>query len=161
MDIEKVVRDNLDKTIHMSLGTSRDNMPWVCEVHFAYDDRLNIYYRSLRALRHSEDIAQNPHVAGNIVKQHLLDEYPLGIYFEGTAELLEPGEDQTKAFELLRERVHASDNAIEDAAKEDGHKFYKITVENWYVFGKLDEQRGRKYTLEWNGGRGPEQLSAI
>lgn len=152
MDIEEVVRQNIDKTIHMSLGTSRDNQPWVCEVHFAYDDKLNIYWRSLKSRRHSEDIALNPKVAGNIIKQHALDEYPLGVYFEGTAELLEAGEAQNKAFELLRERVHASDAAIEDAAKDDGHKFYKITVKNWYVFGKLDGNGGQKHLLEWNGG---------
>lgn len=153
MNIEDVVRQNLDNTIHMSLGTSRDSMPWVCEVHFAYDDSLNIYWCSLKSRRHSEDIAINPNVAGNIVKQHALDEYPLGVYFEGTAELLEAGEEQNKAFGLLRDRVHASDTAIEDAAKDDGHKFYKITVKNWYVFGKLDDNGGQKHRLEWNGGR--------
>lgn len=152
MDLEKVVRDNIDNIIHMSLGTSRDNQPWVCEVHFAYDENLNLYYRSLKSRRHSEDIARNPNVAGNIVKQHALDEYPLGLYFEGTAELLEAGDEQTKAFELLRTRVLAADNALEEAATEDGHKFYKITAKNWYVFGKLDDQGGRKHKLTWNGG---------
>jgi uncharacterized protein YhbP (UPF0306 family) len=152
MDIEKAVRENLDNTIHMSLATTRDNHPWVCEVHFAYDDNLSLYYRSLTSRRHSEEIALNPNVAGNIVKQHALDEYPLGVYFEGAAELLEPGDEQNKAFELLRERVHASGTAIEDAAKDDGHKFYRIIVKNWYVFGKLDDQGGRKHLLEWNGG---------
>ena len=152
MNIEKIVRENLDSTLHMSLGTSRDNLPWVSEVHFAYDDSLNIYYRSLLSRRHSEDIALNPNVAGNIVKQHTLDEYPLGLYFEGTAELLEVGEEQDKAFELLRDRVNASETAIEDAANDEGHKFYKITVNNWYIFGKFDETGGQKHLLKWNGG---------
>jgi uncharacterized protein YhbP (UPF0306 family) len=157
MNIEQVVRDNIDNTIHMSLATTRDNHPWVCEVHFAYDDYLNLYYRSLSSRRHSEEIALNPNVAGNIVKQHALDEYPLGVYFEGTAELLQPGAEQNKAFELLRERVHAADTALEDASKDDGHKFYKITVKNWYVFGKLDDNGGRKHLLEWNGASGHVQ----
>ena len=79
MDIEKVIRENIDKTVHMSLATVHDNRPWVCEVHFAYDDDLNIYYRSLNTRRHSKEIALNPNVAGNIVRQHTLGEYPLGI----------------------------------------------------------------------------------
>ena len=150
MDIEKVVRENIDKTVHMSLATTRDNHPWVCEVHFAYDDDLNIYYRSLSTRRHSEEIALNSNIAGNIVRQHALGEYPLGIYFEGTAELLEAGDEQNHAYETLHNRLDTSESAIEEAARDDGHKFYKITVKNWYVFGKLDDQGGRKYQLEWN-----------
>ncbi len=152
MNLESTIRQNLDNTLHMSLATSRDNMPWICEVHFSYDDQLNLYYRSRSSRRHSEDIALNPNVAGNIVKQHAIDEYPLGLYFEGSAEILEAGTEQDKAFVLLRDRGNAGEDAIEDAAKDDGHKFYKITVKNWYVFGKLDDTGGHKYKLEWNGG---------
>jgi len=153
IDIEQIIRENISKTIHMSLATSRDNRPWVSEVHFTYDSNLNIYYRSLTSRRHSQEIELNPNVAGNIVKQHTLDEYPIGVYFEGSAKLLEASEEQNYAFELLKERVNAADDAIEDAAREDGHKFYKITVEDWYVFGKFDDNGGRKYHLKWNGGR--------
>jgi uncharacterized protein YhbP (UPF0306 family) len=149
MDIEKVIRTNIDKTVHMSLATVHNNQPWVCEVHFAYDDELNIYYRSLSTRRHSEEITLNPNVAGNIVKQHALGEYPLGIYFEGIATLLETGDEQNHAFQTLRDRLGTPESALEEAARDDGHKFYKITVKNWYVFGKLDGQSGRKYQLEW------------
>lgn len=151
INIEKAVRDNLDKILHMSLATTRDNRPWVCEVHFAYDEDLTLYYRSLRSRRHSEEILLNPYVAGTIVRQHELNEYPFGIYFEGKAELLEAGAEQNKAFGLLKKRVNAADDALEEASREDGHQFYKITVENWYVFGKLDGQNGKKHKLEWSG----------
>src|SRR5260370_2292460 len=87
-NIEQVIRDYLPQIIHMSLGTSQNDKPWVCEVHFVYDDNLNLYFRSLISRRHSQDIAANPHVAGNIVKQHAVGEYPLGLYFEGTAAIV-------------------------------------------------------------------------
>src|SRR6478672_10503126 len=96
-DIERLVRENIDKSIHMSLATVRDNIPWVCEVHFAYDDDLNLYWRSLKDRRHSLEIADNPNVAGNIVDKFAVGEPPVGVYFEGAAELLEPGDDQQKA----------------------------------------------------------------
>ena len=150
IDIEKVVRENIDKTVHMSLGTAKDNKPWVCEVHFAYDDDLNVYWRSLTSRRHSQDIAANPNVAGNIVKQHELGEYPCGIYFEGTAELLGAGPDQQKAFECLRDRLGLDETHMEQAKDPDGHQFYKVTVKNWYAFGKFDGQPGQKYKLEWS-----------
>ncbi|HLZ15367.1 MAG TPA: hypothetical protein VKQ34_05305 [Candidatus Saccharimonadales bacterium] len=38
LDIEQIIRDYLPDVVHMSLATCKDNKPWVCEVHFAYDD---------------------------------------------------------------------------------------------------------------------------
>src|SRR6266702_3545808 len=149
INIEQTIRNYLPQIIHMSLGTSKDNKPWVCEVHFAYDDDLNLYFRSLSTRQHSQEIAENPHVAGNIVKQHQLGEYPLGVYFEGTARRLGPGGEQQKAFECINERLHAGDGILEEANDPNGHQFYKIAVEKWYVFGKLGGKSGQKYKLEW------------
>lgn len=154
MDVEKVIRDYLPQIIHLSLGTSRDNKPWVCEVHFAYDEDLNLYYRSLTSRRHSIEIADNPNVAGTIVKQHDLNTPGVGVYFEGTAKLLELGDEQNKAFECIKERLKASDEILEEAKRPDGHQFYKITVDTYYVFGKFNETDGaKKYELKWNGGK--------
>ncbi len=128
LDIEQIVREYIDNTIHMSMGTVSDNKPWVCEVHFSYDDDLNLYFHSLENTRHTREIAVNPNVAGNIVVQHGPDDSPCGIYYEGTAEKLdeETGTPKTK---------------------------YKITVENWYAFGKFgDSDVNQKYKLVWNGG---------
>lgn len=149
MDVEQLVRENIDRSVHMSLATVRDNKPWVSEVHFAYDEDLNLYWRSLADRRHSLEIADNPNVAGNIVDKFAVGEPPVGIYFEGTAELLEPGYEQHNAFELLKARVDAADHAVEEAAREDGHKFYKISVKNWYVFGQFGQPKGHKYKLKW------------
>jgi uncharacterized protein YhbP (UPF0306 family) len=150
MDVEPIIREYIVKTVHMSLATASEGKPWVCEVHFAYDDDLNLYWRSLKSRRHSQEIAENPHVAGNIVDKHEVGQPVVGIYFEGIAELLEPGEAQNTAFEVMYNRGVAPDNAIEDAAQADGHKFYKVTVKNWYTFGRFGQPNGEKYKLEWN-----------
>lgn len=149
VDVEKVVREYLPDVIHMSLATCQDNKPWVCEVHFAYDEDLNLYFRSLTSRRHSQEIAQNPNVAGNIVRQHRMGEYPLGVYFEGKAELIPASNEQAIAFQCLKARIGIGDETIEEAQRDDGHKFYKITVENWYVFGKLEGDKALKYQLTW------------
>ena len=58
-------------------------------MHFAYDNDLNVYFRSLTSRRHSQEIALNPHVAGTIVRQHALEEGCDGaLYFEGTADIM-------------------------------------------------------------------------
>lgn len=149
---EQVIREYLPQVIHMSLGTSRDNKPWVCEVHFVYDDDLNLYFRSLTSRRHSQDIAANPQVAGNIVRQHAVGEYPLGLYFEGAATLLIDEAERRKVEPLFKDRLGVTANIVAEATNPEGHQFYKITVKNWYAFGKFDGDKGQKLQLTWNGG---------
>ncbi len=149
LNIEQAIRDYLPKIVHMSLATSKDNKPWVCEVHFAYDDDLNLYFRSLTSRRHSQEIAENPHVAGNIVVQHQLGVMPMGAYFEGTARLLPSGPEQDTAFECIKQRLGAGDEIMEEARREDGHQFYKIDVQTWYMFGKLTD-KVQKHELAWH-----------
>src|SRR5580700_8645470 len=105
MDIENAIRDYLPQIVHMSLATSSDNKPWACEVHFAFDDNLNLYFRSLLSRRHSKDIMANPRVAGNIVTQHQVGDKVRGVYFEGTCKLLESKEDIELAYRVLSERL--------------------------------------------------------
>jgi uncharacterized protein YhbP (UPF0306 family) len=153
IDIEKVVREYIDKSLHMSIATTVDNRPWVSEVHFAYDDDLNLYWRSLTNRRHSQEIAKNPSVAGDIVKQHALNESPHAIYFEGTAKVLTAGKEQDQAFNALKNRKIADDDAFDEAKDPGGHQFYKATVDKWYAFGKFDGGEVQKYELAWNGGK--------
>lgn len=150
MDLETIVREYIDKSIHLSLGTCAGNKPWVCEVHFAYDPELNLYYRSLKSRRHSQDIAQNPNVAGNIVKQHVPGEVPHGIYFEGTAALVTDDAERQKVYPYFAQRLGTKDTVLEEARRDDGHQFYKITVSKWYTFGKFDTDTVEKRELDWH-----------
>ena len=149
MNVEKIVREYIDKTVHMSLATVKDNRPWVCEVHFVYDDELNVYFRSLASRRHSQEIALNPSVAGNIVKQHAVGEYPHGIYFEGKAEMLTDEAEIRAVFPLFQARLGADESIINDAMLPEGHKFYRITVTDWHAFGKFGQSSGQKYSMKW------------
>lgn len=150
VDIEQVIRDYLPRIIHLSLATSDNNKPYVCEVHFAYDDQLNLYYRSLASRRHSIEIAKNPNVAGDIIVQHTLEQQLLGVYFEGQAKVLGPGDELNTAFECLNKRLKVSQADLEEAKDPNGHQFYKITISKWYVFGKFDGKPSQKYELSPN-----------
>jgi uncharacterized protein YhbP (UPF0306 family) len=153
LDIEKIIREYMGKTIHMSLGTCRDGKPWVCEVHFAYDDELNLYFRSEPTRRHCQEIAQNPQVAGNIVKQHLPAEAPHGIYFEGTAKWLADEAQRQAAFPYFQKCQQSTTEILDKAKDPAGTQFYKITVQNWYAFGDFGDGKTQKYELAWNGGK--------
>lgn len=154
MDVEKIIREYINKTVHMSLATVKDNKPWVCEVHFAYDDELNLYWRSNPNRRHSKELEQNPNVAGNIVATFDLETGCGGaIYFEGAAECLKTEEDIRKAFPAFKKCLGKKEDIIDDALSGEGNSFYKITVKNWAAFGDFDGSGLKKYELKWGTGK--------
>lgn len=144
-DVEKAIREYLPEVVHMSLATSHENKPWVCEVHFVYDNDLNLYFISKPHRRHSQEIETNPNVAGNIVKQHGVGEKPRGVYFEGTAELLDNVDENHRAFKLYCQRFGTNNSIL-----ADGHKFYKITVQKYYMFDSKESSPSQKYELDWH-----------
>ncbi|MBP7700574.1 pyridoxamine 5'-phosphate oxidase family protein [Candidatus Woesebacteria bacterium] len=149
IDIEKTIREYLPNVMHLSLATVRDNKPWVCEVHYVFDNELNLYFRSKTARRHSQEIADNHFVAGNIVKQHILPEKPRGVYFEGVVQLLENVTKLDDAYKLYCDRFGTGPDILEEAKLDDGHKFYKITVNNYCLFDSLESSPSQKYELIW------------
>jgi len=146
VDVEKVIREYLSGVIHMSLGTSVDGKPWVCEVHFSFDDELNIYFRSTKLRRHSIEIAKNPNVAGNIVEQHGMTDKPRGVYFEGRAEILEPITETDLAYMTVSKRYDLGPDIL---LSESAPSFYKITVSDFYLFDARDSSPSKKYHLQW------------
>ncbi len=148
MDVEKTIREYLPGVVHLSLATTSNNKPWVCEVHFVYDDDLNLYFRSKKIRRHSQEIAANPNVAGNIVEQHPIEQKPRGVYFEGTAKALENVDENHIAYQRFCELMGVGPEILEDAKEADGHRFYKISATDFYLF---DSRSGpsQKYHLTW------------
>jgi uncharacterized protein YhbP (UPF0306 family) len=149
IDVESVIREYIDKSLHMSIATVRDDSPWVCEVHFVYDDALNLYWRSLPSRRHSQELGDNPNISGNIVCQHGLNEIPHGIYFEGKARILDSDEEINQLLPLFRERLGVPEEKLAEVRQPDGHKIYKVSVRKWYAFGKFSGEKVAKYELEW------------
>ncbi len=148
-DVEKTIREYLPEVIHLSLATVRDGKPWVCEVHYVFDQDLNLYFRSKLSRRHSQEIAENPNVAGNIIKQHLVGEKVRGVYFEGKAALLQDVDEHHIAYKLSGERLGKDKAILEEAKTDNGHKFYKISVNKFYLFDSLESSPSQKYELDW------------
>lgn len=146
MDVEKVIREYLPNVIHLSLATCVNNKPWVSEVHFVYDNDLNLYWRSKPDRRHSQEIAANPNVAGNIVEQHSMDMSPRGLYFEGTAQMLEGLTEDSPEYKLFVDRFNVGPEVLNSP-----HSFYKVTVADWYVFDSRESSPSQKYHLERRG----------
>lgn len=152
-EVEQTIRTYLPQVVHMSLGTCRGGKPWVCEVHFVFDDDLNLYFRSLIQPRHSQEIADNPSVAGNIVTQHFLHQKVRGVYYEGRAEQLSDIDTTHPVYQLFRDRLSLGPKIIEDASQAGGPKFYKITVSDYYLFDTYTSNPGQKYQLAWGSSK--------
>lgn len=149
--IETIIRDYIPQIIHMSIASVRDNKPWVCEVHFSYDDDLNLYFVSSVDTRHGQELAANPNIAGNIVTQHHKDQKVRCVDFEGTATILESKEAEADAYRAYVNRYGESEGLLNEIRKDGNTRFFKISVENFYVFDSYGDERG-KHTLPWNGG---------
>lgn len=147
--IEQTIREYIEQIVHMSLATSIDNKPWVCEVHFACDDELNVYFRSTTDRRHCQEIAQNPFVAGNIVTQHFKNQKVRGVYFEGSAELLGDIDENHPAYKATAARYGKASTIQAVSADNAAPRYYKISVANWYLFDSYGPAPVQKYQLPW------------
>lgn len=149
--IETIIRDYIPQIIHMSLATVSDNRPWVCEVHFSYDDDLNLYFMSSVNTRHGQEIANNPNVAGNIVVQHHKDQKVRCVDFEGTAETLSAEDAESVAYKAYVDRYGESEGLLNEIRKDGDAKFFKISVKNFFLFDSYGDSRG-KHHLPWGKG---------
>lgn len=147
--IEQTIRGYIPQIIHMSLATVQDNMPWVCEVHFVYDDDLNLYFVSSAKTRHAQEIAKNPHVAGNIVTQHHKDQKVRCVDFEGVAETLNGADAEKTAYQAYKERFGESEGLLNEIRKDGDTRFFKIRVKDFFLFDSYGDTRG-KHHLPWN-----------
>lgn len=153
-NLEQAIREYLPNIIHMSLGTCADGKPWVCQVHFAYDNELNLYFCSSTATRHCQEIAQNSHVSGSISVQHGPADKPSCIDFEGTAEAVAEITDNDLGYLAYEDRFPGRLSLVDYLKPENGGRMYKITVSDFYVFdvsGKLDTPG--KHHVAWQTSR--------
>ena len=150
MNIETTIRSYLPQIMHMSLSTCLDSRPWTCEVHFAYDDSLQLYFCSKPSRRHSQEIEQNPCVSGSIVTQHFLKQKVRGVYFEGQAKRIVGLDEVHPGYLAYTQRFGGGPDLIIEAAKPDGHAMYQITVEKYYLFDAYESNPSQKYTLVWS-----------
>jgi uncharacterized protein YhbP (UPF0306 family) len=148
-EIEQIIREYIPQIIHMSIATVRDNRPWVCEVHFSYDDELNLYFVSSSKTRHAQEIAVNPYVAGNIVTQHHKNQKVRCVDFEGMAEMLSGTEAETSAYQAYVARNGESEGLLNEIRKDGDTRFFRINVKKFYLFDSYGDMRG-KHELPWH-----------
>lgn len=146
--VEPIVREYIEQVIHLSLATVKDNKPWVCEVHFYYDDELNLYFTSSKNSRHAQELIANPYVAGNIVTQHFKNQKVRCVEFEGIAEMLDSAEAEKTAYKAYVARYGESEGLLNEIRKDGDVRTFRINVQDFFLFDSYGEGRG-KHHLPW------------
>lgn len=149
LDIEKTIHSYLPQIIHMSLATNNNGQPWICEVHFAVDDELNIYFSSSMESRHCQEIIRNPRVAGNMVTQHFLGQKTRCVSFEGHAEQLDDIDETHPGFVAYTTRFEKGPQFVQVARSQGVARLYKITVTDFYVADGYESDPPQKFHLPW------------
>jgi len=148
--IEAIIREYIDQVIHMSLATVKNNKPWVCEVHFYYDNELNLYFTSSKNSRHAQELIANASVAGNIVTQHFKNQKVRCVEFEGTAEMLTGAEAEQTAYQAYVTRFGESEGLLNEIRKDGDARCFKITVHDFFLFDSYNGERSKNH-LPWKG----------
>lgn len=135
MNLKALIKDYLQTAKLMQLATVSAGKPWVCNVWFAADEALSIYWFSSTTRRHSHEVVSDPHVAGAICLPFTPDDKPRGLQFEGTAEQLRGEADIQRAISLYSPRIFSATKVHDFMSRPDHpHCFYRIKPELFVLF---------------------------
>lgn len=138
MTTEEKIRKYLPTKNVMQLATARDNQPWVCNVHYYTDEKLNFYWISEPGRRHSLEVKDNPK-ASAVIKIHEntpAENYVIGISVEGTAQEIELNETIAAAY---RDKLDKGETFVEDMKSgKKPYRFYKLTPKSFALFDTQD-----------------------
>lgn len=128
----------LDIARLMQVATCAAGKPWCATVYFAHDNLHNLYWISVPETRHSQELAQNPRVAGTIVLPHTYGEPVHGLQFEGMArEVTDPDEIRSLS-ESYIERYGRYNLAEEIISGANPNHLYQIVPETFVLFDQAN-----------------------
>ena len=137
--IRKLIEDYLKEAKLMQLATSVDHQPWVCNVWFATDSNLNIYWISSTTRRHSHEVIINKKVAGAVALPQTPADTARGVQFQGTAEILTKKLDIAKATLLFSKKIFSKALIIRFMKdRSTPHRFYRIKPTQFVLFDMVN-----------------------
>lgn len=120
----------------MQLATTKDNKPYVVNVHYYADSDGSIYWISTRDRRHSQELEANPN-ACVVIKVHEdtpQEQWIVGLSIEGRVEYIgeDPGDD---VFEGYMSKLSKPQQLMSDIRSgTNPHKFYRLVPSHYSLF---------------------------
>lgn len=138
MDILELVKKYLGQAMVMQLATVNQGQPWICTVHYAFDDDFNMYWVSLTSRRHSADLAKDPSAAVAVVVK--APEHPvIGIQMSGKAGLVDDDEEIKKAAALYAARHQSKKEFVDGVlSKQAPFRLYRFKPDSGALFDEVD-----------------------
>ncbi len=136
-NLKTLIADYLADAKMMQLATVANGKPWICNVWFAADPDMNIYWFSATNRRHSLEIANDSHVAAAICLPRSPQDAERGaLQIEGTGQLLTKPADIAKATRYYLSRQIFSVAQIKNFMThlDRPHRFYKLSPELIVLF---------------------------
>jgi nitroimidazol reductase NimA-like FMN-containing flavoprotein (pyridoxamine 5'-phosphate oxidase superfamily) len=133
-------RKMIAENIYLTLATaSKDGVPWISPLMFAYDSNYNLFWPSGKDALHSQLLRSNPKVAISIFDSHAPEGTGNGVYM--TAEACEVSEDELPyAINVLYSRKYPDPvvrqqrgRKPEDFSGESPRRLYMATPEKVYI----------------------------
>ena len=155
MDVNRLVREYLEGSNLMQIATCAKNIPWVCTVCFAVDEKLNVYWFSSHETRHSQEIILNSRVAVAVVQPHTLGNPVRGLQFSGLAsELKNPDEIRhslscnAKRYGVTAQKTRALQAELESGQAKYG--IYRIKPDSFLLYDTLNFPKSPQQKLDLN-----------
>jgi uncharacterized protein YhbP (UPF0306 family) len=147
MNVENLIKKYLVETRMMQIATVSGEQPWICTVYFVADKDQNLYWLSLPARRHSQEIAKNSKVAVAIAVK--FDKNPIvGIQAEGAAEIIKNAEVVKEVLPSYVEKYGSGKDFYDNfVAGKNEHALYKFTPAKYALFDETNFSDGQKH--EW------------
>lgn len=124
---KKIISEN----IYMTIATAtKDGMPWISPVFFAYDGSYNLFWVSNKDSLHSKLVRGNPQVAIVVFDSRVPEGKGDAVYFEATVQELEDEKEIGLAIEVLGKRVAQDEfrvKKLSEVTKAGVWRIYKAT----------------------------------
>ena len=113
MEPRSVIEEGLKNARMMQIATVNGDQPWNCTVYFASDDKMNLYWISLRESRHSKELESHPKVGVAIPLK--FDDFKVrGLSIEGEAALVKDKEEIKYGVTLYCNKFNRGDEWLSD-----------------------------------------------
>ncbi len=176
-ELRKTVLGYLDTHNTMTLATIRDNVPWAATVFYANDGFILYFISDPKVCWHSQNIAENPHVAVAVDEDYSLknpDDWRKvkGVQLEGRAEIVSSETEIARAVETyvnkypfvalylksiarfprvvsFLERFAKKLPFVPDFSAVSENKFYKVVPTRvWFVDNEQSFERRQEVVIE-------------
>lgn len=142
-DITKRIYKDAKDVWLMQVATSTDNQPWIANVFFVLDTKMNFYWLSVPYRRHSRELSHNNKAA--IAVAIKTTKPVIGLQAEGTVEIVNDIALIEKILPEYSKKYKQGKEFIALAKKgKNKHMVYKFTPELLQLFDEAN------YTLEQN-----------